>query len=198
MGYACPVCGDPQADGEHLANHLAFTAVLGDAGHEDWLDEHVPDWGDTDPPELAERVTDHAEKREFPQVFEDTTGGPDHGEGRHGHDTHAHGQGGRGRGQGGRVDGHGGSSLPDGVAPGGVADPSDLFDESESASDESERDPSDVLAEARELTERRRTDDDEETEGAEGESETADGSGSDGGDGSGEGEATDGDETGSS
>lgn len=75
MGYACPVCGDPQADAEHLANHLAFTAMLrDDDGHESWLDEHVPDWSDRDEAGLAAAVTDHAEETEFPQVFEDTTG----------------------------------------------------------------------------------------------------------------------------
>ncbi|MEF8851197.1 MAG: DUF5810 domain-containing protein [Haloarculaceae archaeon] len=130
MGYACPVCGDPQADGEHLANHLAFTALLGDADHEDWLDDHAPDWGETDPAELADRVTDHADEREFPQVFEDTTG-----------DSHAH-----DHDEGGRAGG-----VPEDAAPGGVAHPTELFD------DDGERTPSDVLAEARELTERRRT-----------------------------------------
>jgi hypothetical protein len=196
MGYACPVCEDPQADGEHLANHLAFTAVLGDADHEDWLDEHAPGWGDTDPQELAERVSDHAEKREFPQVFEDTTSGHDHGEGAHGHGGRAHRQEGQKHGHG----GHSHGDVPDGIATGGAADPSDLFDERGSASNESERDPSDVLAEARELTERRRANDDEGTAGADGESQTTDSGGSDRGDGSGkpEGEATDGDETGSS
>jgi len=149
MGYACPVCGDPQADGEHLANHLAFTAMLGDADHEDWLDEHAPDWADTDPAELAARVTDHADEREFPQVFEDTTGDrhehdhDDHGHG-HNHDSH---------------DGHGhshdsrGHGIDQGVAPGGVADPAELFD----GDDGDESAPSDVLAEARELTQERRT-----------------------------------------
>lgn len=61
MAYACPVCEEPQADGEHLANHLAFSALLGRSEHADWLDEHAPDWGDDDPESLAERVTPHAE-----------------------------------------------------------------------------------------------------------------------------------------
>ncbi|WP_336001644.1 DUF5810 domain-containing protein [Halorientalis halophila] len=82
MGYACPVCGDPQADAEHLANHLAFTALLGDDDHEAWLDEHAPDWDQADADALAATVTDHAEETEFPQVFEDTTG-HDH---QHAHD----------------------------------------------------------------------------------------------------------------
>ncbi|MFD1587906.1 DUF5810 domain-containing protein [Halorientalis brevis] len=72
MGYACPVCDDPQADAEHLANHLAFTAMLGDADHEAWLDEHAPDWSERDADALSAIVTEHAEEKEYPQVFEDT------------------------------------------------------------------------------------------------------------------------------
>jgi len=149
MGYACPVCGDPQSDGEHLANHLAFTAMLGDADHEDWLDEHAPEWGDTDPAELATRVTDHADQREFPQVFEDTTGdGHDHE-----HDSHGHGQ----------SDLQGGFDR--GVTPDDIADPAASFD---STDGDSESVPSDVLAEARELTQERRsnTDGEDGTESA--------------------------------
>lgn len=88
MGYACPVCEDPQMDAEHLANHLAISAVLGREDHEAWLDEHAPGWDDQGPDELGPRVADHAVEREFPQVFEDTT--DDHGAG---HD-HTHGRGG--------------------------------------------------------------------------------------------------------
>ncbi|MFC6756985.1 MULTISPECIES: DUF5810 domain-containing protein [Haloarcula] len=79
MGYACPVCSDPQADATHLANHLAFTALTGGDDHEAWLDEHVPEWGQFGETELAERVVDHAEEREFPQVFEES------GTGEHNH-----------------------------------------------------------------------------------------------------------------
>jgi hypothetical protein len=75
MGYACPVCGDPQADGGHLANHLAFTAILGDDDHEAWLDEHASGWGEMSEDELADAVVDDVEETEFPQVFEDTVGG---------------------------------------------------------------------------------------------------------------------------
>ena len=75
MGYACPVCGDPQADAGHLANHLAFTAILGADHHEAWLEEHAPSWGEMGEAELAEAVVDHVEETEFPQVFEDTVGG---------------------------------------------------------------------------------------------------------------------------
>lgn len=69
MGYACPVCTDPQADATHLANHLAFTALTGGDDHEAWLDDYVPGWGQLGETELAERVVDHAAERAFPQVF---------------------------------------------------------------------------------------------------------------------------------
>ena len=72
MGYACPVCADPQADAGHLANHLAFTALTGGDDHEAWLDDHVDDWGQLGESELAEIVVEHAEKEEFPQVFEES------------------------------------------------------------------------------------------------------------------------------
>ena len=112
MGYACPVCSDPQADRGHLANHLAFTAMLGDDDHEAWLDEHAPEWGEMSEAELAGIVADNVEETEFPQLFEDTADGLgegsndppaersgalfDEGDG-HGHDhgahDHAHGDG---------------------------------------------------------------------------------------------------------
>lgn len=79
MGYACPVCSDPQADGGHLANHLAFTAMLGDDAHESWLDDHAPDWGEMGEADLAAVVVDEVEETEFPQVFEDTVGGLEDG-----------------------------------------------------------------------------------------------------------------------
>ena len=144
MGYACPVCGDPQADGEHLANHLAFTAMLGDDDHEAWLDDHAPDWADSDPAALAATVTDRAEEREFPQVFADTT---------HDHADHDH-----GHGQDGRE-----PDVPADAAPDGMADPADLGGDT---------DPSDVLAEARELTRQRRADGTEEADAGE-DNETA-------------------------
>jgi hypothetical protein len=84
MGYACPVCETPHPDGEHLANHLAFTALLGREDHEAWLAEHAPDWESMDPGELAATVTDGVPETEFPQVFDDTTDGHDH--------DHEHGQ----------------------------------------------------------------------------------------------------------
>jgi hypothetical protein len=78
MGYACPVCETPQRDGEHLANHLAFTAMLGDEAHEDWLADRAPGWDEAGPAELAERVVDHAEEIEYRDVFEDTAARHDH------------------------------------------------------------------------------------------------------------------------
>lgn len=87
MGYACPVCEIPQQDETHLANHLAFSAMLGNEDHEEWLDEHVPDWEGMGPEELGERAAAFATEEEFETVFDDTTGG-------HGHD-HGGGAGGR-------------------------------------------------------------------------------------------------------
>lgn len=98
MGYACPVCSIPQRDGEHLAHHLAFTAMIHTDDHEAWLDEHAPDWGERTPETLAETVVDHADPAEYHEVFEDTVergrptvdvgfGGDDHEHS----GTHAHG-----------------------------------------------------------------------------------------------------------
>jgi hypothetical protein len=84
MGYACPVCEVPHADEEHLANHLAFTAMLHSDEHEDWLDEHAPDWESMDAAGLAPLVADVVPEAELDESFEDTT--HDHN---HGHD---HGQ----------------------------------------------------------------------------------------------------------
>jgi len=75
MGYACPVCEAPEADGEHLANHLAFTAMLHGGDHEAWLDGHVPDWDGLDPDALAAEVVEFADAVDHDTVFEDTTGG---------------------------------------------------------------------------------------------------------------------------
>lgn len=95
MGYACPVCETPQQDAEHLANHLAFTAILHEDDHESWLDERVPDWSDRSPDELAPAVAEHVSETEYDAVFEDTTDDGHHSHG-HGHDPdvdvpdHAH------------------------------------------------------------------------------------------------------------
>lgn len=61
MGYACPVCAAPQVDAAHLANHLAFTALIHGDDHESWLDERVDDWGAMDPETLGPLVAEHAE-----------------------------------------------------------------------------------------------------------------------------------------
>ena len=74
MGYACPVCERPQADGDHLANHLAFVAMLHGDAHEAWLNERVPDWADRDPDRLAAVVAEHAEETDHETVFDDATG----------------------------------------------------------------------------------------------------------------------------
>jgi hypothetical protein len=101
MGYACPVCETPQRDGEHLAHHLAFTAMLHGGDHETWLDDRVPDWSDRVPAGLAAEVTPHAEDAEYHEVFEDTVdrGRPDvnlgaHDHAGHNHTGHDHGSGG--------------------------------------------------------------------------------------------------------
>jgi hypothetical protein len=178
-GYACPVCGDPQADIDHLANHLAFTAMLREDGHADWLDEHVPDWSERGEAELASALserTDLLEEREFPQVFEDTTDDNgdvpgrddpaersgalfDDGEG-HGHD-HQHGHasghdhretaGGR-RGTDGRQ-----ADLPGGVDPDALPGGSLPAEERE-----------EIMEEAREMTRQLREADDGESADADG------------------------------
>ncbi|SFR50795.1 DUF5810 domain-containing protein [Halogeometricum limi] len=83
MGYACPVCDVPQQDAEHLANHLAFTAMTHGGDHESWLDEHVPDWSTGGPAELGPKVTELAEETEYDAVFEDTV----HDHAPHDHDS---------------------------------------------------------------------------------------------------------------
>ncbi len=74
MGYDCPVCATPQADERHLANHMAFTALIHGDDHKTWLDDHCPDWEVAGEEALAERVAPLAEEADYPQVFEDTTG----------------------------------------------------------------------------------------------------------------------------
>jgi hypothetical protein len=108
MGYACPVCDDPQQDAEHLANHLAFQALTHGGDHESWLDDHAPGWAEGGPADLAPRLTALAEDAEYEVVFADTTGErgdgerydpdlqgvedlSDHGHGHDGGGTHGHG-----------------------------------------------------------------------------------------------------------
>lgn len=87
MGYACPVCETPQRDAEHLANHVAFTAMLHGDEHETWLDERVPEWSSTNAEELGSAVVEYAEETEYEEVFEDTV----HGHGGQSHGGHGHG-----------------------------------------------------------------------------------------------------------
>jgi hypothetical protein len=101
MGYACPVCETPQRDAEHLANHLAFTAMLHDDDHESWLDDHAPGWAEAGAEELAPVVAEAAPEAPYDEVFEERV--PDHGH------AHAHDD---------------GRSLP----PGGAADVSGDLD----------------------------------------------------------------------
>jgi hypothetical protein len=126
MGYACPVCDVPQRDAEHLANHLAFTAMLHGDDHETWLDEHVDDWASTNAETLGPRVASFAEEAEYDEVFEDTV-----------HDDAGHGRGGslfESRGEA-------GGSAP--VDPGAAA---------ERGGGDLDAETQEVLREARELT----------------------------------------------
>lgn len=77
MGYACPVCEDPQADATHLANHLAFTAMLRGGEHETWLADTVPDWDERGEASLAEALAEVVPETEYPQVFDDEGLAPD-------------------------------------------------------------------------------------------------------------------------
>ncbi|WP_323674703.1 DUF5810 domain-containing protein [Halorubellus sp. PRR65] len=80
MAYRCPVCDNPETDAEHLANHLAFTAVIRGDDHESWLDEHVPEWGDDDPDSLAPKVAEAVPAVEVPELDDgDESAGHDHG-----------------------------------------------------------------------------------------------------------------------
>ena len=141
MGYACPVCDTPQRDGEHLAHHLAFTAMLHGGDHESWLDERVTDWSDREPAELAAEVTPHADDAEYDEVFEDTVprGRPDVGMGSGGnaaspdHDhAHDHGSG----------HDHAHGTDPDPSPGAGVPDPESVDDPA----------VAEALREAREMT----------------------------------------------
>jgi hypothetical protein len=89
MGYACPVCATPQRDADHLANHLAFTAMLHGDAHETWLDEHAPGWGEAGVDELAPVVVEYAEAADYDEVFEERV--PEGAAGDHDHD-HVHGR----------------------------------------------------------------------------------------------------------
>jgi hypothetical protein len=142
MGYRCPVCGDPQADDVHLANHLAFTAMLRGGDHEAWLDDHVAEWEELGDEELAAQVTDNADETDYPQVFEDTTdAGHEHAHDEGTHDGNEHAVGGD----------HADSGHAASV-PGTPSTPDVPADEMR-----------DILAEAREITRKRRGEDSEQS-----------------------------------
>ncbi len=77
MGYSCPVCETPQDDDEHLANHLAMTAMLHEDDHEAWLDEHIDGWGDLTPPELGKRVVADLEEIDYDETAAEQADIPD-------------------------------------------------------------------------------------------------------------------------
>lgn len=62
MGYRCPVCNSPQVDATHLANHVAFTALVRGGDHEAWLAETVTDWADMGEDALASELTNHVQR----------------------------------------------------------------------------------------------------------------------------------------
>jgi hypothetical protein len=195
MGYACPVCEVPQRDAEHLANHLAFTAMLHGADHEAWLDEHAPAWSESSPAELAAVVAEHAAEAAYDEVFEDTVHGAGREDGGHGHGhghahaherdhDHDHER------EGGRAPGR----ESTGVGPGAPADAAGA-----SAPEAPDGEAREVLREARELTRRMyegEAEDERRADGSEGEvgdrEDDAGGPGDDGGDdegGDGDGDA---------
>lgn len=172
MGYACPVCGDPQADARHLANHLAFTAMLGREDHERWLAEHAPGWADEGERELTGRVAEHAEETTYPQVFEDTTrresatddergerpGARFADEGHdHLHDDHGDGHDDPGDGHGGKGEGHPGHAR--GPAPHDRSSDGAASHGHEVADVPRDPETESILDEARELTREMLTDD---------------------------------------
>ncbi|WP_256545888.1 DUF5810 domain-containing protein [Halobellus inordinatus] len=129
MGFSCPVCEVPQQDATHLANHLAFTAMVNNDDHETWLDEHVPEWSEHGEAELAPKVAELASEADYEQVFEDTA----HANGHDGY-THQH--------------GHQHGHQHDQSGPGAV-DPEAAAAAGQGSLDEEARS---ILAEAREMT----------------------------------------------
>lgn len=143
MELRCPVCEYPQADGRHLANHLAFTALVRGGSHEEWLDEHVPEWESMGEDGLTAALTDEIDAVEDEPVFEST--------GSHSHHHHDHTQ-------------HQHGTTPSDQRPQADIDipvtdlPDSLSGESE---DDLSEETAEVLERARELTRQRRTSDDE-------------------------------------
>lgn len=146
MGYACPVCETPQADGRHLANHIAFTAMIHGDDHEAWLTEHTPGWEEKGEHELAKRVVESATEVEFPPGPEaasehEGSGSHDHSEHEH-DDGHSHDHGGGRNDRADRRPEAGSSAVAIGTDVG--------------SGGENDRDVAAVVAEARELTRRMR------------------------------------------
>lgn len=77
MGLACPVCAEPAADAEHLANHLAIVALTRGGEHEAWLDETAPEWENRSPEELGERIAEYAPETDHEFEAEPTEPAPD-------------------------------------------------------------------------------------------------------------------------
>lgn len=149
MGYRCPVCDDPQADGVHLANHLALTAMVRGGDHEAWLDEHIPGWAELGETELAAELTEKAEDADYPQIFEDTTDhSHDHG---HGDESHEH-----------KTQREGADRAQKDSLPPGTEIPEATLDE----------DATEILEEAREMTRKRREEEGDRSEETVEDSET--------------------------
>lgn len=157
MGYACPVCETPQSDAGHLANHVAFTALLRGGDHETWLDEYVPEWEALGEAALGDRVAEHAATVEYPQVFEDTTGQESPSEPSPGHGAQAPEERERGSADHGQ-DGHPGRIPGPGDPPDSMAALLDGVDFSALRADENvdDEDLDEIIARAKELTSQRR------------------------------------------
>jgi hypothetical protein len=82
MGLACPVCDVPHTDAEHLADHLAVTAMVRQGDHAGWLDEHAPDWADMTRGDLGSLVGEHAVAVDSVDLHEEV------GHHEHSHQTH--------------------------------------------------------------------------------------------------------------
>lgn len=163
MGYACPVCGTPQVDGRHLANHLAFTAMIHGDDHEAWLAEHAPGWDEAGERELAERVVEAATETEFPQPLDSVVerdGEPNAHSHRHGRGDHDH--------ENGPRDSR--STSDERRARDRTNAALDTYTEGTgSDSSDDERDVAAIVAEARAMTERMRSENDPDEESKPGE-----------------------------
>lgn len=133
MGYACPVCGTPQADKRHLADHIAVTAMVHGDDHETFLEDHVEGWSSMGPDELGPVVAELATEAEYPRLFEDTT---DHDHGRERLEDHL-----EVTGQGPRASGRGDLSASGKKAIARAREMTrEMLDEGDEADDEEETD----------------------------------------------------------